>query len=69
MIGILKFKLPEEREEFELAQQGSAWKCVIEEIDNNLRGKVKYEEIESMTIDEIRTLIRKIVEEYELKMF
>lgn len=45
MEAILKFNLPEERDEFETAQKGIHYKCVIEAVDNYLRGKLKYGEL------------------------
>jgi hypothetical protein len=40
--GILKFKLPEEQEEFKLAQEGGGWKGVCWDMFNAIRSKVKY---------------------------
>jgi hypothetical protein len=45
MIGKLIFKLPEEQEEFETAQLGGALKSALQEFDNYLRGRLKYEEL------------------------
>ncbi len=42
MLGILKFNLPEERIEFEQACDAGHYVCVIEELDNFLRSKLKY---------------------------
>lgn len=44
MKGILEFKLPEESEDFELAQQGLQWKCVVSELLDFLRSEVKYKD-------------------------
>ena len=38
----LQFNLPEEHEEFSAAVTGSTWKQVCWEIDQQLRGEVKY---------------------------
>lgn len=40
--GKLEFDLPEEREEFELAQNAGKYAYVLYEYDQFLRGKVKY---------------------------
>lgn len=40
----MSFKLPEEEEEFNLAKNGIKNSIVIEELDNFLRGKIKYGE-------------------------
>lgn len=44
--AILEFKLPEEKEEFDLARKGAHYSCVIEDLDNFLRGKIKYSNLE-----------------------
>ena len=43
MRGILKFNLPEESEEFRLAQQGVAMSCAISGFMQALRQKMKHE--------------------------
>jgi hypothetical protein len=63
MIAILKFKLPEEREEFELAQNGVGYSIVLEELDNWLRTKTKYENQETVTVNEVRTKLRELLED------
>lgn len=45
MKAILEFNLPEEREEFEHAQRGIEYLIVLQEFDNYLRGRLKYEEL------------------------
>lgn len=40
--GILEFNLPEEREEFELAKNGSSYSFVIWDLDQHLRSLLKY---------------------------
>lgn len=52
MKGILSFKLPEENEEFIVAQNGSALAAAIHEFDQNLRSSIKYksEELSEMEI-------------------
>lgn len=39
----LQFDLPDEREDFELAVNGSKLQAILSEFDNWLRGKIKYE--------------------------
>lgn len=41
--GILEFELPEEREDFETAQNGWKYKSILKELDEDLRRKLKYE--------------------------
>lgn len=42
MEAILKFKLPEEQEEFDNAIKGSDWMSVCWEMDQWLRGNIKH---------------------------
>jgi hypothetical protein len=43
MKAVLEFNLPEERDEFELAQRGGAMSAFIEDLDNELRRITKYD--------------------------
>lgn len=45
MQAILKFNLPEDRDEFILAQRGASYQIALDEIDNHLRSKMKYENL------------------------
>lgn len=40
--AVLEYNLPEETEEFDLAQNGSHYFCVIEDLDNYLRSLIKF---------------------------
>jgi hypothetical protein len=64
MKATLSFKLPEENEEFQLAQNGMHYSNVIDELDNFLRSKLKYE-----TLSEIESEVYKAVRDklWELK--
>lgn len=42
MKAILEFNLPKDREDFELATDGGKWYVVAWEMDQWLRGKIKY---------------------------
>jgi len=64
--GTLSFKLPEESEEFELAQDGWKYKCAMDDVLAELRSKSKYEDKDSLTIDEIREIIAECLAEYDL---
>jgi len=44
MKGILEFKLPEEAEEFELAQQGDQWKTIVCDVLDFLRSEIKHKD-------------------------
>lgn len=45
-VGILKFNLPEDDQEFKDAQNGSSLRGQLQEFDNYLRGRIKYEELD-----------------------
>jgi hypothetical protein len=51
MEAILKFNLPEEREEFEMASQASKLYCVVSEFDNFLRSKIKHTDLSDEQYD------------------
>jgi len=42
MKAILEFNLNEERIEFDDSVNGWKWKCIVSELDNELRAKIKY---------------------------
>lgn len=44
MKAILKFKLPEEQEEFEIANKGWKFRLALSTYDQYLRSKLKYDE-------------------------
>lgn len=44
MKAILEFTLPDEQAEFRLAQQGGAYRAVVEDIDGWLRSHLKYDD-------------------------
>lgn len=64
MKAILEFSLPEEQADFDVAQKGYLYACVLEELDESLRRKTKYEEKESITIEEVRAEIRNLKDRY-----
>lgn len=41
----LSFSLPEEQHEFETATNGGSYLAALQELDNYLRGRLKYEEL------------------------
>jgi hypothetical protein len=45
MKAILKFNLPEENEEFEMASQASKLYYAVSEFDNFLRNKIKHSDL------------------------
>ncbi|NBO98742.1 MAG: hypothetical protein EBU90_01260 [Proteobacteria bacterium] len=53
--AILKFNLPEEQEEFEMALNATKYCVVLHNIDQTLRNKIKYAD-ENATDEYINTL-------------
>lgn len=45
----LSFTLPEEQEEFDLCRNGTRLSCAVDNFDNFLRGKIKYEDLDEKT--------------------
>ncbi len=75
MKGILEFNLPGEEEEFRVAQDGGAWKSVVQDLSEKLRGWLKYgldnrelTEQEFEIVERTRSLIYDMVNEKELSI-
>ena len=58
MKAILEFDLDEERQEFEDCTNGWKWKCIVSELDNELRTRTKYASDE--TPDEVVDALIKV---------
>jgi hypothetical protein len=68
MISYLKFKLPEEREEFDLALRAGRAEIVIENLFNWIRQKRKYEDKETVSLEQLHLFLVKECEESELPL-
>jgi hypothetical protein len=71
MKAILKFNLPEEREEFELACNAVNYSIVLSDIDNYLRSKIKHADLtdeQYKVYEEIREQLWIYINENEIKM-
>lgn len=69
MKAILSFTLPEDREEFELAQYGSRILCVLQELDQKLRNDVKYGQLPESQVElynGIRDMITQLSDEQDV---
>ena len=51
MEAILKFKIPEDSEEFELVYKSKDIYFVLYDLDNSLRDKIKYESLPEDTVE------------------
>lgn len=61
--AILEFELPQETEEFELAQNGGKYKAALDNLDSWLRAMDKYENKRSVTVKEAREKLRELMNE------
>ena len=72
MQAILKFDLPEEKQEFEYALKGAIAHVVLENLWNHLRSKLKYEELSEETENayaDIQDHLSKMLEECEVNLW
>lgn len=69
MKAVLKFKLPEQREQFEASYNGLKYKSAIWDYDQWLRSEMKYGELDKKiyeAYDTCRKKLRNILEEDNL---
>jgi hypothetical protein len=71
--GILEFNLPEEKDRFQEAQKGDSYKLVLWDLDQYLRGILKYnsEAHDEKVIDELqktRNKLHEFLHEYDLSL-
>jgi hypothetical protein len=55
------FKLPEEQDEYQTAMDGGKYKAALQELDNFLRGKIKYTDEETIKLEDIRAKLHEFV--------
>ena len=72
MKAILKFNLPEEQEEFEIANKGWKFRLALSTYDQHLRNKLKYDDSltneQHKVYDELRTKLWEILQEEQLTL-
>ena len=72
MKATLSFSIPQEQEEFELAQNGGKYKAVLKILDNWLRSKLKHEDLpeqEDKTMNSVRNKLHELLNEEEISLF
>lgn len=72
MKATIEFNLPEENEEFSDVTNGVKYKLIIQDIMNNLRAKIKYEELKEEEYDlceKLREEFFEIIEDYEVNIY
>ena len=67
MKATLKFNLPEEQPEFDLAVNGNKWSFVAWKIDQELRSKIKYSESITEEQRDIYQEVRNSINEYMIE--
>lgn len=67
MKAILKFELPEDKEEFEVASQAMDWAILAWNIDQFIRNKIKYEQDREGVLQLVRNELNFQMEEKGLK--
>ena len=68
MLGILRFSLPDEEEAFLTAQKACDYKHTLTELDNFLRAKIKYEDVETMKVQDLRDKLHEILGQYDIEI-
>lgn len=66
MKGILEFELPVDNDSFQLAQNAVKYSIVIEDFDNWLRSKFKYEDQKTIEIEEVREKLTELMRDNNL---
>lgn len=66
MKATLTFSLPEDQEDFEYAQKGALYSFVLDDLDDWLRSKYKYENQTNIKIEEVRSKIVELLTERNL---
>lgn len=65
MKAILAFKLPEESEDFKLHTKALSLFCVIHDFQMYLRSKYKYEDVETIKVEEVREKLVELLQEHD----
>jgi hypothetical protein len=71
MKAILEFNLPEEQDEFEMAQSGGKYNVVLFDVMNDIRSKLKYENLtenEDKIYESVRDMIMRYLDQYGVKI-
>jgi hypothetical protein len=69
----IEFNLPEQQEEYEDFMNGAKWKYIVRELDEHMRGKIKYNG-ENMsltqldTVQEVRDMLVECMEQENLRL-
>jgi hypothetical protein len=64
----LEFDLIEEKQEYEYALNGVKYSLVISEVDNWLRDLIKYQNKETISIQEVRDKLHEYLNSYNIEV-
>lgn len=68
MKSILEFNLPEDKDDFDMAVKAPNYYNALWDLSNKIRGLDKYEDKESITIDELRKLFYDTLEDNDIQL-
>ena len=73
MKAVLKYNLPEEDREFKNAVNGNKLITIIEDVDNYIRGKMKYSvgltEDQMDTYEDVRSYLHNLLDDNNINLF
>jgi hypothetical protein len=72
MKAILKYNLPEDQIEFNNAINGNKIKMLLEDLDNYLRNKLKYEQLtgdQNDAYQDVRSFLHNLLDEENIRLF
>lgn len=68
-VAIITFMLPEDRREYDLANQGEDLASVLDDLDNRLRAKIKYTlDSDTTPYQEARTWLHDLCRDYGVEL-
>lgn len=71
MIATLRFKLPDDMDDFQVANNGFKWRLIVWELNQRLRDKMKYHDLkenEYEICEDIRNYIAELLGEHGLNL-
>lgn len=69
MKAILEFNLPEESDNFETASNATKYRAILSDLYGWLRSKTKYEDIESIEVEQVKKKMIELLTDYNLSDF
>ncbi len=69
MKAILEFNLPEDQSEYELANRAGKLHCFVYDLACWVRQKYKYEEVDSIDIEELQDKLGELYDEHDVSPY